>query len=127
MWELFLDLAVGLALLVWAVGMYSIIRADRLARAASRHLPRSERANYRSNLHIFPRSSWVESLLGGTGLGDHRRAVAHMRRVHIAGLAFVAICVGALLTAILVNGTKAGPSVFDRPSIFDRPVSTKAE
>jgi hypothetical protein len=57
----------------------------------------------------------VEPLLGGTGTEDHRRAVAHMRRVHLAALAFVMACIAIVLAGILSDGIRRGPSLFDRP------------
>ncbi len=115
MWKLFLDFVFGVALVAWATAFYSLVRADAFGRSASRHLPRDERLNYRRNLLLLPRATWVEPLLGGTGTEAHRRAVAHMRRVHLAGLVFVGVCLVAVLAGILANGIKRGPSVFDRP------------
>ena len=117
MWTLnpYLDLLFGLAFVAWATALYSLVRADMFGRIASRHLPRAERTSYRRNLFLFPRGAWVEPLLSGTGTEAHRRAVTHMRRVHLAAMVFAVVCVVAVLAGMLANGIKRDPSVFDRP------------
>ena len=93
---MFVDVLLGLALVASAAAFFSLARADAFGRRASRHLPRDEHLNYRRNLLLLPHAIWVEPLLGGTGTEDHRRAVTHMRRVHLAGLAFVVACIVAV-------------------------------
>jgi hypothetical protein len=109
------DVLVGLALVAWATALYSLVRADAFGRMASRHLPHAESRNYRRNLFLFPRATWVVPLLGGRGTEAHGRAVARMRHVHLAGLVFVVACVLAVLAGMLANGIRLGPSLFDRP------------
>lgn len=89
--------------IAWAVALWSLMSMTSFGRRAAQHLPRATQRYYLGQLTMNPSAPWVEQLLDGQGINEHRVAGQHARRAHMAIAVFFLVGLALLGLSLLVK------------------------